>query len=204
MKLVPSGGLGALFPLLVMLLLAMLTLWLARTIVPMTASAPAINRDPDYIVDKLSLLRLSVEGTPRYLLTADKMVHFPNDDSSHLERPALRQLQPGKPEIRFSAARGIVTAGGDVVHLRDEVEILRAGQARGGGTRGEDLRITTSYLRLLPDADRADTTATVVVAQGQSTLMGKGMDFDNRYRRFDLKSEVSARYLIDRAPGAPK
>lgn len=201
MKLVPSGGMGALFPLLVMLLLAMLTLWLVRTIAPSNAPAPAINHDPDYVVDKLSLLRLSVEGTPRYLLTADKMVHFPNDDSSHLERPTLRQLQPDKPELRFSAARGIVTAGGDVVHLRDDVEILRAGKARGGGTRGEDLRITTSYLRLLPDADRADTTAAVVITQGKSTLMGKGMEYDNLHRRFDLKAEVRAHYQTDRAPG---
>ena len=169
MKLVPSGGMGALFPLLVMLLLAMLTLWLVRTIAPSNAPAPAINHDPDYVVDKLSLLRLSVEGTPRYLLTADKMVHFPNDDSSHLERPTLRQLQPDKPELRFSAARGIVTAGGDVVHLRDDVEILRAGKARGGGTRGEDLRITT-----LVERARAPQVCEVIIAlsatiDGQTT-----------------------------------
>ena len=197
MKLIPRGGAGALFPLAIMLLLAMLTLWLARTIDLSVQVEPApANREPDYIVEKFTLTRLSDTGQPRYSLTADRMLHIPADDQSYLTRPNLRQLQPGKPELRITAERGIVTAGGETAYLHDNVELYRAAEAptagKGGGTA---MRITTTYLRVVPDEDRADTPAPVRVEQGQSVLNGTGMDFDNRYRQFRLHADIRASYL---------
>ena len=196
MKLIPRGGAGALFPLAIMLLLAMLTLWLARTIdLSSGAEAPPANREPDYIVEKFTLTRLSDSGQPRYALSAERMLHLPADDQSYLTKPILRQLQPGKPELRITSDRGIVTAGGETAHLHDHVELFRAAEApvagKGGGTA---MRVTTTYLRVVPDQDRADTPAAVRVEQGQSVLNGTGMDFDNRYRRFRLHADIRASY----------
>lgn len=196
MKLIPRGGAGAVFPLAIMLLLSMLTLWLARTIdLSSGAEAPPANREPDYIVEKFTLTRLSDSGQPRYALSAERMLHLPADDQSYLTKPILRQLQPGKPELRITSDRGIVTAGGETAHLHDHVELFRAAEApvagKGGGTA---MRVTTTYLRVVPDQDRADTPAAVRVEQGQSVLNGTGMDFDNRYRRFRLHAEIRASY----------
>ena len=196
MKLIPRGGAGAVFPLAIMLLLAMLTLWLARTIdLSSGAEAPPANREPDYIVEKFTLTRLSDTGQPRYALSADRMLHLPADDQSYLSKPILRQLQPGKPELRISSDRGIVTAGGETAHLHDNVDLFRAAEAPVAGKGGSTaMRVTTTYLRVMPDQDRADTPAPVRVEQGQSVLNGTGMDFDNRYRRFRLHADIRASY----------
>lgn len=211
MKFAPRGGLGAAFPLLIMLLLAMLTLWLARTIgLAGFDEPPAATNDPDYIVERFSLTRLNESGVPRYVLSADKLIHLPHDDTSLLTRPNLRQLQGDRPEVRTRSRRGVVTAGGEVAHLHDDVEVFRAGEPAAAGREAtEAIRVTTSYLRVLPDADRADTHEKVRIEQGKSVLVGTGMDFDDRYRRFQLRSTVQASFAPRRAaatanPGATR
>jgi lipopolysaccharide export system protein LptC len=213
-----NRGVGALVPLTILLLLVGLTAWLNRTVEQtLPAAARPITHDPDYVVEKFTVLRLSELGETHYSLSAQKLIHYPDDDTSHLAQPVLRELQSGKPDVRIRADRGLVTAQGDEAKLYDNVEIFRAGDkkagkaAQPGGTvnakpgakpaspanssASEDLRITTSYLRVLPDADHADTPAQVTVENGLSTLIGTGMDFDNRYRNVRLHSAVTARYI---------
>ena len=194
MRLLAKGGLGATFQLAVMLLLAMLTLWLARTIDLGAFDAPrAVTHEPDYIVDRFTMTRLSDSGEPHYALSAARMLHYPDDDTSHLDAPSLRQLNSANPDLRISARRGVLTAGGDIAHLHDTVEVFRAG-ARSAGKATDDLRITTAYLRILPDDDRADTPERVRIDNGKSVLTGTGMDFDNRYRHVRLRSAVNASF----------
>ena len=192
MKAGAQQTLGAVLPLAIMLLLAMLTFWLDRT-VELTTATPTRSptHEPDYVVDNLSLKRLSAEGEPRYLLTAKRMLHFPDDDSSHLTEPRLVQAQPGETATQISAARGLVSSDGREVKLSERVELFKAGE-RTGNTRLEDIRVRTEYLRVVPDDDKADTPERVVIEQGQSTLIGTGMTYDNRYRRIALQSAVSA------------
>lgn len=202
MRVLPRGGLGAVFPLVIMLLLAMLTLWLARTSGLAGQEGAALeNIEPDYIVEKFTLIRLSDTGQPRYALSADKMIHMPADDTSLLTKPALRQIQVGQPEVRISADRGVITSGGEVAHLRDNVLVFRAAEAQKSGKgASESMRVTTSYLRVMPDLDRADTPDRVRIEQGLSILNGTGMDFDNRYRRIQLHADIRASFQQNRSP----
>ena len=190
-----GGGratLGAILPLAIMLLLAMLTLWLDRT-VELTVESPArvLTHEPDYLIDKFNLQRLDANGEPRYRLSAASMVHFPDDDTSHLTQPRLIQSQTSKTETRVTAVRGLVSADGREVKLYDDVELFKAGAASNApGGRTDDIRVRTAYLRVIPDDDKADTTARVTIEQGASVLNGTGMTYDNRYRRFALLSAV--------------
>ena len=195
---VNTRGLAVLVPLTILLLLVMLTTWLNRTI-ELSAPAPVkpITHDPDYIVSNFNVVRLSDIGETRYSLTAKQLIHYPDDDTTHLVHPLLKQLQPGKPETRVRADRGLSTTQGEEIRLYDNVEIFRAGEKKTGGkqSESEDLRVTTSYLRAFPDADTADTPAQVVIENGASVLIGTGMDFDNRYRKMRLHSAVKGTYI---------
>ena len=195
MKPVAHNTWGAVLPLLIMLLLAMLTFWLDRAVdltAPRFGGAP--THEPDYIVDKFNLKRLSATGEPRYLLTAERMVHFPDDDSSHLTQPRLVHAPSvgsgGNAETRVSAATGLVSSDGREVKLLGGVELFKAGDKSASG-KPDDIRVRTEYLRVIPDDDKADTPERVVIEQGRSTLSGTGMTFDNRYRRIALQSSVS-------------
>lgn len=192
-----TRGLAVLVPLTILLLLVMLTTWLNRTIELSLPTPPrAITHDPDYKASNFTVVRLSETGELKYSLTAKELVHYPDDDTTHLVQPLVKQLQPGKPETNMRADRGLSAAQGEEVRLYDNVEMFRAGDKKPGakGSDTQDLRVTTSYLRVLPDYDTADTPAQVVIENGSSTLIGTGADFDNRYRKMRLHSAVTAKY----------
>ena len=187
-------SIGALLPLAILLLLAMLTFWLDRTVeLNAFRAAGPVTHEPDYVVDNFVIKRLSDAGDPRYLLSSTRMLHYPDDDSSHLESPKLIQAQPGRPETRVSAKRGVVSADGKEVKLFDSVELFKAGE-KGPQRNTDDMRVRTEYLRVIPDDDKADTPERVLIEQGKTVLAGTGMTFDNRYRRIELQSAVAGTF----------
>jgi lipopolysaccharide export system protein LptC len=185
-----------LVPLTILLLLMMLTAWLNRTV---ERAVPHITRplthDPDYVVENFTMQRLSDLGRQHYLLTAKKLTHYNDDDTAHLVLPVFLDTQPGEPELRSRADRAIVLSRGDEARLYDHVEMFRPADRKPGSKAAEDLRISTSYLRLLPDDDHAETPARVVIENGPSVLIGTGMDYDNRFRQLNLRSAVTAHYV---------
>ena len=187
-------SIGAVLPLAILLLLALLTVWLDRTAELGTPRPPApVLHEPDYVVDKFVLKRLSDTGEARYVLSSARMTHYPDDDTSHLEQPRLVQRQGGASETQVSAVRGVVSANGREIKLFDNVELFKAGAGNTGGAAG-DVRVRTAYLRVLPDDDKADTPERVVIEQGRAVLSGTGMTFDNRYRKIELQSAVSGTF----------
>jgi len=78
------------FPLALLALLAALTFWLDHIAQPTTTPRDSIMRhDPDYIVENFVAVRTRVDGTPWYQLEAKRMLHYPDDDTTHLENPRI-------------------------------------------------------------------------------------------------------------------
>lgn len=143
------------------------------------------THEPDYFVEKLALTRLDKAGNPVFRMSAERMLHYPDDDSSEFERPVLVSLDPGKPLVTLRAERGRATSGGQQTHLYDAVQLTRAAQAGDPA-----LRIDTDYVLLLPDENLARTDRPVHIAWGESTLTGVGMEFDNAARVLKVQSKV--------------
>lgn len=178
-----------LLPLLLMLLLAALTLWLRVAIeAPGTGSNGHDRHDPDAIVENFKLTRLNEQGAPQHVLSAAKMIHFADNDSTELEAPQLRRHADG-PAITITADRGTVTRDGDEAHFRDNVVVLRAAAADR-----EELRVRTDYLLVLPNKNIARTHRPVSFVEGKSVLSGIGMEFDDNARQFTLFSRVRGRF----------
>lgn len=150
---------------------------------PDAPRAPA--HEPDYFVEGLALTRLNREGQPVFRMSADRMLHYPDDDSSEFVRPTLVSLDPVKPLVTLRAERGMATSGGQQTHLHDAVRLTRA--AHGDQPA---LRIDTDYVLVLPDEDLARTDRPVRITYGASSLTGVGMEFDNAARVLKVQSRV--------------
>ena len=100
------------FPLLLMLALAALSLWLERTVRDEEALHPSLRRhDPDYVVDGLVHTRYNASGQVESTLVAAKMVHYPDDDTTELVAPRMVQTKPNEPRVTVTAERGTGNAG---------------------------------------------------------------------------------------------
>ena len=176
-------------PLAVLGFLVGLTLWLNQLVQPREARADgSLRHDPDLMVENFSARKLDPDGTVRYTLAARKMVHYPDDDSAHLDTVQVVAFEPKQPKMTATADRGRLEQGGDRVWIEGNVVLVREGDARAGAST-----LTTQALLVLPNEGKANTTSDVMLVNPQGTAHAKGMELDNNTRTIRL-DRVRATY----------
>ncbi len=173
-----------------LLLLLAGTYWLSQQVLPLPPTPDYKARhDPDVIVTNFSAVTLGVQGEPRFLLAAQKMEHYPDDDTTYLVEPRLTGTAAGKPPIHFAASRGEVSHNGDEVFLHDRVQVVRDAYAKVG-----EMTITTSYLHVVPDEEKADTDRPITVTETHGTTTAVGMNLDSKAGVVKLLAQVKSEY----------
>lgn len=167
------------------------TYWLDQQSLPEPAkSDSAMRHDPDAIVDNFSATRLNEQGTPRFIMVAKKMQHFPDDDSSTLDMPHLTALSAEHPAIHATATHGILSSKGDEIFLHGDVRILRDASAVH-----DKFSLHTEYLHVLTDQEFLSTDRAVTVIDGRNTVSAIGLEMDNKARTLKLLSQVRSEYV---------
>jgi lipopolysaccharide export system protein LptC len=178
-----------LFPLGLMLILALITFWLERT-VREDETRPALRRhDPDYLINNFTSTTYDRQGEVESVLYAAKMLHYPDDDSTELVSPRMRQAKADQPRFDVSADRGTVSSDGEQIFLYDNVVLLREADAER-----PEARMTTSFLHVVRDRSLVRTDREVLIVEGRRSLSGRGMEYNNLSREFVLRSDVQARF----------
>ena len=176
-------------PLLPLLLLLAATYWLNQQVQPLPHVQSQLRHDIDYSVDNFSATTLNIQGRARFTLTAEKLWHYPDDDTTHLQMPQLKSHYADRPPTITSAQTGKLSSKGDDVYLYDEVRVLRP------ASEGlDEQRFATDYLHIIPDHDRADTDQAVVMTSRNSLTRAVGMELDNKARTVKLLSNVRANH----------
>lgn len=144
-----------------------------------------VTHEPDYFVDGFSLTRLNAGGQPTFRMSAQRLLHYPDDDSTEFTQPVLVSLDPTRPVVTLRADRGTASREGEQTHLYDQVVMTRE---EGGGL--PPTKVNTDYVLLLANDDIARTDRPVRITRGESSLTGVGMEFNNALRTLDVHSQV--------------
>ena len=178
-----------LFPLGLMLSLALLTFWLDRT-VRNEESHPSLHRhDPDYVVSNFSIVSYGPAGVPESMLSARKMVHYPDDDSTELQAPRLLQTKPGEAPMTLTADRGAMSQDGEDTFLYDNVLLVR-----GAIPQQPEMRIETSFLHLVRTRSLVRTDREIAIREEGRYLTGRGMEYNNGTRVLNIRDNVRGRF----------
>ena len=129
------------------------------------------------------------EGATEARLSAARMVHYPDDDSTELVSPRLVQSKPGEPRITVTADRGALSRDGDEVFLYGGVLLVRE-----ASEHGPEARMTTEFLHILRDRSLVRTDKEVKIVEGSRSLQGRGMEYNNLSRELVLRHDVTARF----------
>jgi lipopolysaccharide export system protein LptC len=184
------GRLTTVAPLLLAGMLAALTFWLDRF-----AQGPARDligpsrHDPDFIVEKLTGVRMGESGAASYSLSAAKMVHYPDDDTTLLSSPRFVSYDSPKATVTITASEGVVSAKGDHVYFQDDVRVTRAAHAGSS-----ELVMRTSFLHVVPDQHIAMTDRLVTLSDDANTVTAVGLEMNNATRVIKLLSKVRGTY----------
>lgn len=163
---------STLFPVLMLLLLAGLTLWLERASQQEVVVSGKTRHDPDYVVDNFTIKRFDPQGKLYQTLTADEMRHYPDDDSTQADMPRMTYHLDLKTFI--NADKAWIDAGGKTVELESNVRV------RHENKKGPETVLTTSKLTVLPDDEIARTKAPVTITQGGTVVHGIGLESNNK------------------------
>jgi len=178
------------FPLLPLLLLLGAAYWLNLQVEsPVSVDNKNLRHDPDYVIDNFTATTLDEQGKIRFVMSAKKMWHYPDDDSTLLETARLESFTAEHPPLRMSAQNGEISRKGDDVFLRNEVIIVRPAYA----DRSE-LTFNTNYLHVFPNKDMANTDQAVTMADARTTVNAVGMELDNNTHTIKFVSHVKTVY----------
>lgn len=177
-------------PLLPLLVLLGATYWLNQQVQPESFTPDGHTRhDPDSIVENFSATKLSEQGTPHFVLSARRMLHYPDDDSTALDVPRLYVFGEDRPPLLAIAETGVLTSKGDELILQGGVEVLR-----GTDAQQDPLTLLTEYLLVIPDQEMASSDQAVTLVEAHATVNAIGMELDNRARTIKLLSMVKGEY----------
>lgn len=177
-------------PLLLIGMLAALTFWLDRL-----AEGPARDvvgpsrHDPDYIVEKFSGVRLGPAGSAVYTLSAARMVHYPDDDTTLLTDPKFISYGTTQSPVTISASEAVVSASGEHVYFQDDVRVTRAAYADYS-----ELVMRTTFLHVVPEQLLAVTDRAVTVTDAAGTVTAEGFELNGETRVIKLLSKVRGIY----------
>jgi lipopolysaccharide export system protein LptC len=178
-------------PLLPLLALLGATYWLNKQAQPEPVKADGSRRhDPDTVVENFSAVKLNNHGTPYFIMSAAKMLHYPDDDSTALEAPRLTLLAEDSPPLLATAETGSISKRGDEMSLQGGVEVLR-----GAGVKKDQLKLQTEFLNIIPDQDLASSDRTVTITEANTTVNATGLELNNKTRTIKLLSKVRSEYV---------
>ena len=184
-----------LLPLALMFVLALVSFWLERTVREEEPHPAARRHDPDYLIANFTTTSYNRDGAAESVLSADRMVHYPDDDSTELLRPHVVQTRPNEPRMTVSAERGAISRDGDDIFLYDNVVLVRAADKES-----PEARMTTSFLQVARDRSFVRTDRDVVIHEDRRTLAGRGMEYDNQSQVLQLLSRVRGVFEPEKLP----
>jgi lipopolysaccharide export system protein LptC len=131
--------------------LGMLSLWLQYGLVEEEPVAfdGRERHDPDYYIENFTAVGMGEDGTRHYIVEAERLVHYPDDDTALLDNPHIVQFQEGAAPRHTYSESGWVSSDGNEVLLTGNVKVIQ-------GTRGENSGgiMTTEKLRIFLDRNK--------------------------------------------------
>lgn len=187
-----ANPVATLFPLLLAGFLAGMSYWLELASRPQGLGQDGKSRhDPDYYVENFNVKRFDAEGLLQHTLIADRMQHYPDDDTTLVAAP--RMIYHREPATYLSARAAQVDGKGERVELIDAVQVLRAG-LNGKPTT----TLTTERLEAYPDDEIARTLVPARIVQGLSHVTGNTLESNNKTAIHILEGAVRGTFQRSR------
>jgi lipopolysaccharide export system protein LptC len=130
----------------IVIVLAGITAWMQSDLLEEDVEQDEITaerHDPDYYIENFIAYGMDVDGQRRYRLEADRLVHFPHDDTSLLDNPHVIQYVPDRAPVHTYAESGWVSPNGEEVILTGSVRVIRGRDSTGSGgvSRSDRMRV---------------------------------------------------------------
>lgn len=142
-----------------------------------------ITHEPDSWADNFVMIRTDPAGVAINRLEGVSMQHFPDDDSYEISEAKAVGQQPNSPITIGTSRTAVMDQNGSRVIMRGDAHLHRVADKDRAA-----LDVKSDQLTLMPDEDVVFTDLPALVVNGNSTMNGKGMRYDNKTRTLQVFS----------------
>lgn len=145
---------------------------------------------PDFFSTGYTKKEMDTSGRLKNQLIADKMTHYSDDGTTHLENPLMYFYNETTPPWKVRSEKGVMSADGKDLNLKGKVSVVRE-QAEGI----KPVTINTSNVRVKPETSYAETDewAELISAANRTTGTGMKLVFSEPVR-VELLANVKGKY----------
>jgi len=126
-------------------MVGLLGIWLQTALIDEEPEEQNYNQrhDPDYYIENFTATGLDKNGQRRFVIEAERMAHFPDDDTALLDNPHIVEYEIGFAPRHTYADSGWMNSSGDEILMTGNVRVVVEADSRGpGGTmKSKRLRI---------------------------------------------------------------
>lgn len=115
------------------------------------------RHDPDYYIENFTAVGMDENGQRRYVLEAERMVHYPDDDTALLDNPHVIKYEEGVPPQHTYSDSGWISSDGNEILLTGNVRVIQytgGGNDAGGGLAPQNEIITQKMRVYLDDVKK--------------------------------------------------
>ncbi len=131
----------------------------------------AADHSPDYFSVGYYKKEMSLQGIAKNELIADKLIHYIDDGTTHLEKPVMTLYNSDQPPWIIKSNSGILGADRENLLLSGKVFI-----SRSGTKKKKPFDINTSELRVKLSISYAETDQWAELIEGSNRTEGVGMN----------------------------
>ena len=147
------------------------------------------KHSPDYFMEDFTITSMNEKGKPRSILTSQRMLHYPDDDSTELDKPFMTMIAENGRPWKIKADRGWVAANNKLILLSGNVQIDRL-----SGPNNRPVKLFTDKLRIHPELDFAETDRPVTMISNKRRTTAIGMRAYVRKGKLQLLDDVHVSY----------
>jgi len=182
---------SVLFPIFFAAILAFISYWVQISVENESEKrGNKLSNSPDYFLTNFKTTQTESDGSIRFILSANEMTHFGQDDTTRLKKPLFIRYKNNVPSSQIEGGVGLVSTDGEEVQIIDNVKV-----ARLETETKPKMELFTDQLTVLPNKDQAFTKRPVRITQDPKTVVNAiGMRYDKKNGIMTLLEKVRVHY----------
>ena len=174
-------------PLLVMLVLALGSWWLVRSMPDLwsTPKAKVVRKDPDYNLRHFVVKVFDAQGRLVREVSGDEGRHYPDTDEMHIEQVTFRAQNENGQHLNAVGHKGIATGDGERVTLLGDARAVR--EATDTLPR---IELHGERIVALLKQEKLRSADPVQIMRGPDVFTANHMDFDIQSGQYQLSGRV--------------
>jgi lipopolysaccharide export system protein LptC len=182
---------SVLFPIFFAAILAFISYWVQVSVENENEKrGNKLSNSPDYFLTNFKTTQTESNGSIHFILSANEMTHFAQDDTTRLKKPLFIKYKNNLPSSKIEGGIGLVSADGEEVQIIDNVKVVRL-----ESETKPKMELFTDQLTVLPNKDQAFTKRPVRITQDPKTVVNAiGMNYDKKNGIMTLLGKVRVHY----------